>query len=115
MTDNDNPPLFDEEQITVTVTGFVHKESETTEETASVQETIYPNPVQSVFNITLHQQVDEATVTIIDANGRMISTTKYDVAGKNSIEVNASEMKTGLYFVKLQIGDEIQSLKLVKN
>ena len=44
-----------------------------------VQETIYPNPVQSAFNITLHQQVDEVTITIIDAKGSVVQSDRYYV------------------------------------
>ena len=117
VTDNDVPALFDEESITVTVTAnLVGGKMETENETAAViTETLYPNPVHAAFNITLHQQLTEARVTIMDVKGSVVSDVTYDVTGRNNIALDASDLENGLYVVRLETGGQVQFLKFVKN
>lgn len=116
VTDNDNPALFDEESITVTVTAnFAGEKINAEEDQATIQESIYPNPVINSFNITLHQTVDEVKVTIFDAKGSLMRSDVYATTGKNSIRVNAADLQSGFYLLQLEMGEQVQNLKFVKH
>ena len=58
------------------------------------------------------------SVSIYDLNGRMVTSLSNGVqsAGYHSVTWNASEMPTGLYFVKLVAGSyrETQKIMLIK-
>jgi uncharacterized repeat protein (TIGR03803 family) len=114
VTDNDNPPLFDEESITVTVTSFGEKTMESNEQEL-IQEVIYPNPAQSVFNISLNNHPDEVTVTLLDVKGSVVRRATFESAGKNSISMDVVDLQNGMYVVQLMMDGKVQYLKFVKN
>ena len=80
-----------------------------------VQEVIYPNPVQSVFNISLNNQAEEVSVTILDVKGSIVKSYAFNTAGMNSIQVDASELESGIYLVRLDMKGKTQTLRFVKN
>ena len=59
-----------------------------------VIEGVYPNPFESVFHITVSEDV---TMYIYDANGRMLMTEKLH-AGENAVD--ASSLTPGIYIVR---------------
>ncbi len=77
-------------------------------EPASNQLKIYPNPASDVIHITLHN-MQNPLVTIYDANGRAIRTTKL-VAGQVSIK----SLPTGTYFLIVRDKNQIYIGKFLK-
>ena len=80
---------------------------------------IYPNPFNPETTIEYVIPKDEmVSVSIYDLQGRMVTSLSNGVqsAGYHSITWNASEMPTGLYFVKLVAGSyrETQKIMLIK-
>ena len=80
---------------------------------------IYPNPFNPETTIEYIIPTDEmVSVSIYDLNGRMVTSLSNGVqsAGYHSVVWNASEMPTGLYFVKLVAGSyrETQKIMLIK-
>jgi len=65
---------------------------------------IYPNPVHDVLNVDFTKSnLHYKTLQILDENGKLIRTV--NVEGKSGIlELNTSEIKKGMYFIKI-IGD----------
>ena len=117
VTDNGSPALFDEEQITVTVTNaFAANAAEAQSLTVQTKAaTLYPNPVVDKFYITLNAPVDQITIRIISINGAVISTNQYHVGGKNKLELDASQLQRGIYMVELQTEQETQTLRFIKS
>jgi len=77
--------------------------------------TLYPNPVVDKFYITLAAPPDKVTIRIININGAVISTNEYNVAGKNKLEINASQLQRGIYMVELQTEQGKQTLRFIKS
>ena len=80
---------------------------------------IYPNPFNPETTIEYVIPTDEmVSVSIYDLQGRMVTSLSNGVqsAGYHSITWNASEMPTGLYFVRLVAGSyrETQKIMLIK-
>jgi len=66
---------------------------------------IYPNPVNSVLNI----KAENANLyEIFDATGKFIINSKIN-------KINVTSLKSGLYFVKVYLKNEIQTIKFIKN
>ncbi len=60
----------------------------------------YPNPTSGIFNIQINNpEVNYNILELSSASGKMLA--KYDIFGKNSIELNTNEFSSGLYICKL--------------
>jgi len=77
------------------------------EETASemMQLAIYPNPVSSRLTLRFAGTAGTAAVTIVDATGRAVSTSRIaSVEGQNSLTIDVDGLATGVYFVRIENG-----------
>jgi len=70
---------------------------------------IYPNPANSVLNITLP---DGAEISVIDITGQEVITIE-DASEQESIDV--SSLSKGIYFVRVSSGKDAASVKMLKN
>ena len=116
-TDNGTPALYDEEQITVTVTNTLAAIALNNmllgDETMKV--TIFPNPAHDVLHISLPAFADKVLVRIIDVNGRVMANYNFSNIGKTTCNVNISALSSGIYFAQIQAGELSQTLKFIKN
>jgi len=63
---------------------------------------IYPVPVQNTMNIDLKWDAAQvATITIVDVQGRVISTMETPNVAQFSTSIAAGTFATGVYFVKI--------------
>lgn len=69
---------------------------------------VYPNPANSVVNITTTQSISNAQLVIIDMNGREISS---QTVNGNQFSVDVNELKAGNYLITLQEGNKILGRK----
>lgn len=110
-TDNGTPPLYDEEQITVTVTNnFAFLKSKT----LNLNATVFPNPVHDKLNITLSKPLDELTLRLIDINGKIVMNKTVKMQGSLQTELNVSSLTNGYYIVQLQSNFVEQEIKILK-
>lgn len=75
---------------------------------------IYPNPVQSAFNVYLDlSQATDINLTVVDLLGNSVMTiaNEHATAGVHQYQVNASTLASGIYFVKVNSGDVNNSVK----
>lgn len=75
---------------------------------------IYPNPFTGIF-IIRKQGVEKVNIEMVDALGQSVSVTKH--IKPNTIEVDGSALKSGIYFVRLSdstTGHIIGRSKMVK-
>lgn len=76
----------------------------------------YPNPFNPTTVITWQSPIDDfVTLRVYDILGLEIFTlvNEYKKAGYNSVEFNASNLPSGIYFYKIQTGSYSESRKLL--
>ncbi len=118
VTDDGTPPLYDEEQITVTVTNTFAAMNATDNlsiEKAIVKVNIFPNPVSDILHIVLPSQAGDLSVRIIDLKGRVVSSYTFSDAAKTNCDINVSKLANGMYLVQLQSDRIKETLKFMKN
>jgi hypothetical protein len=79
---------------------------------------VFPNPYSNDYSISF-TAINEgsATVEMMDLQGKVVAVKNAAVVnGVNTISMNeASTVRAGIYFVRININGEMQTLKLVKN
>jgi len=84
---------------------------------SSFSATIYPNPatdrVQLRFTLPENSPIN---IELLNANGQVLKIIKNDTfdAGKHQIELNTSSLSGGIYLIKVESQNNIQTLKLIK-
>ena len=76
---------------------------------------IYPNPTTglSLLEIIVKEQT-EINTQLIDMNGRVVSESKSQLAtGKNTVQIDASNLEKGVYFYRLIMNDEVVTKRIV--
>jgi hypothetical protein len=77
---------------------------------------IYPNPFNPVTTIEYSLNINSVvTLSIFNTNGQLMEelTNGYQEAGWHAISWNANNQPSGLYFVKIQVGEEAHVNKLM--
>jgi hypothetical protein len=74
---------------------------------------ISPNPFKSKFYIDTNVFTEENEISIFNTNGKKLYYQKVSKGIKN-IQINASDLKNGLYFVEIKNNNNTQVFKLVK-
>ncbi|MGV0925516.1 reprolysin-like metallopeptidase [Empedobacter tilapiae] len=75
---------------------------------------IYPNPTNGNFNIRLNTKTNKVTAEIINLAGQIVSTNTFNISG-NKIDqaINATNLPKGVYLVRINDGNSIQTKKLI--
>ena len=68
---------------------------------------IIPNPIKNVFQIETNKDVK--SIRIHDLNGRLVLQ-----KDNPPLEINISNLKSGIYFVSLEASSTTQSIKIIK-
>ena len=78
---------------------------------------IYPNPVLTSARLDYSlSQNSEVTIEIHDMSGKIISTLLKTTqpAGKYTVEVDGSELPTGVFYCRLKTGNQVITKKIIK-
>ena len=114
-TDNSALALYDEEQITVTVSATLTiADQQQMISKENLQATLYPNPVADKIYITLQSAEEKIVLRIIDMKGVFVSTNAYTLTGKTRIEADAVQLSRGIYIAEIETTHGKQSLKFIK-
>jgi subtilisin family serine protease len=83
--------------------------------TQQIEVNISPNPFKNNFNLNIHlAKSDEFSLTVFNATGQLIYTQNGQLdKGKHQLNVPINQAN-GLYIVRLQVGSEIITKKLIK-
>ncbi|MDH7444458.1 cellulase family glycosylhydrolase [Aquimarina sp. 2201CG14-23] len=73
----------------------------------------YPNPIDDVLSIKLTDSMNGARINIVDITGRIVKTIKVQ-SKVNTIDVSTIELKSGLYFIKLNHNKESRTKRIIK-
>jgi hypothetical protein len=72
-----------------------------------------PNPAKDNLSIDFGTAVsDNVKLQVIDMYGRVVTTSEF-TSGKQVYSLNLNTVAPGTYFVKLQVGEEMQTQRLV--
>ncbi len=72
---------------------------------------LYPNPTTGVFFITFSKALENATINILDINGKILKT--YSASG-NKLTCDVSNLASGNYFVRITEKDKTITKKIIK-
>lgn len=78
---------------------------------------MYPNPTSGTAVIEYHlNQSGEVALQVLDASGRLIINEVIDeqVAGSYTHQLNLSDQPAGLYYVRVQSGNQVRVEKLIR-
>jgi len=73
---------------------------------------IYPNPSNGIFNITSLKNIENASISIVDVNGRIVYKETKTIQGTSSIDL--SNLKTGIYIINIKGDNFSKTEKLIK-
>lgn len=71
---------------------------------------VYPNPSQGVWNIKSRDQILNS-IQVFDALGKQVLSLK---PNSNEVQIDASTLNTGLYFVRMESNSGFKTVKLIK-
>jgi hypothetical protein len=102
------------DQFTATSMG-TGKGFETAEATKPTLTEVYPNPSSGVFRLYLSlDKPQDVTLNLLSADGRQLQTTRSS-ATMGVIAIDATAYRPGIYFLKVIQGNEVKTIKLVRN
>ncbi len=73
---------------------------------------VYPNPVQNILNISSNQNLGSATYSIFDVRGTRVDAGKINGLGG---AIDVSKLKKGIYQLVLQVGERIETSRIIKD
>lgn len=76
---------------------------------------IYPNPLSNAANISfVVDETQNISLRIFDMNGRLVKVIAEEVfeAGEHQVEWNAKDVESGIYFLRMETGDAVQTEKI---
>lgn len=73
--------------------------------------TIYPIPMNNEVTIQLEEEWGNATATLIDMSGRIVTQMKLF---QSLTTINTTNLNTGIYMLQLNAGEKKMMRKLVK-
>jgi PKD repeat protein len=73
---------------------------------------IWPNPVNDMLNIQLNSRIDNATINIYDASGRIVG--NYTISNLNQVNINVAKLPPGLYFARFVNQNKSEVVKFIK-
>ena len=98
----DNDFFIDDFQITTTSLGI--------DEAIKSQFTYFPNPVNDVLTIKAQKAVED--ITVFNMLGQVV---KQQTPNTMDCTVDLSAMQSGAYFVKVSIGNNVETVRILKN
>jgi len=74
---------------------------------------VYPNPAGNVINVAAKNAVAINKIQITDINGRTVK--QVEVSGLNEVQVNTSDLNSGVYFLSATTNEGSGTTKFVKS
>ncbi|WP_269686382.1 DUF7619 domain-containing protein [Flavobacterium lacustre] len=74
--------------------------------------TIHPNPVKNILNIVDKKQDEINAITIYNTLGQLVQT--FIKTDNNAIAIDVSQLKAGIYSIKINAGKRITTSKFIK-
>lgn len=81
------------------------------EQTSPGNISIYPNPATDFLSVNL-MQGSVAQLYLYDANGRILTD---KITGQENLQIDLRGLPPGIYFLRMENGEQVQSIRFVKN
>ncbi len=78
--------------------------------------TIFPNPVKDIFTIQMNDSLSgKMIVQLVDVTGAIRQVTEFTkAAGSSQVTVNTAGLATGVYFVRIIVGNTVETRKIFR-
>ena len=74
---------------------------------------VYPNPATDLITVELSSEfLEKATIQVLNLLGQVVYSENKEISARTLL--NISELKPGVYFLKLQSEGEVYSKKFIK-
>lgn len=90
----------------------VNSETASVDDHLSQQFAMYPNPTTGIVNITNNENVLVSQVNVMDLNGRVVKTVKFDNVSEAQVDI--SGLSAGMYIMNITTNQGIATKKVVK-
>jgi uncharacterized repeat protein (TIGR03803 family) len=118
VTDNGLPALFDEEEITVTVSAARpasgSQPGKSSEENLTRSLVVYPNPVSNKCIVKFDGAFSSISTKMYDMKGALVRAWSARIIGKGSLELDMTGITQGQYILQFNDGKKQWVVKLVK-
>lgn len=84
-----------------------------TEDKYELPVSLYPNPVSSRIYLHLNEIEPTVTISVFDCSGKVVLTNAFN--SQQNIILDVSLLNSGLYFIQIGNGEQIKSIRFVKN
>ena len=74
---------------------------------------VSPNPATDIIRITNSENISVTGIAVTDLNGRVVKSTTYSDA--SNIQVNVSDLASGMYLMKITSDKGVATKKIIKN
>jgi hypothetical protein len=74
---------------------------------------LYPNPTTGIITVSFGIQVPVQKLTVTDVTGRLVR--EQSQFTTDSMTIDLSRESKGVYFLNVQVGGRIQTMKITKN
>ncbi len=106
--------ITDANGCTITLTDISVSSSVGLDENGNIQFSIFPNPSNGIFNITLNEAtIEDVTFSIFDITGRLVYLN--DDIDRNVFTINISDKANGTYLLRILVGDKYSQIRIMKN
>ncbi|WP_417355170.1 T9SS type A sorting domain-containing protein [Flavobacterium sp.] len=109
---HNNSPAIGTAALSMLLDNFVVTNELSTDNFLATQLSIYPNPSSDVINITNASNILLNGVEIIDLNGRVVKSAKFN--GVSEAQVNISDLSAGMYLMNVSSDQGTTTKKIVK-
>jgi hypothetical protein len=86
--------------------------------TSGFNAAVYPNPVSDVMNLVINPgKASSALVNLFDVAGHAVLSKRYTIQAEEltTLQIPVSELRSGIYMVKIQAGEDVISRKVIVN
>lgn len=73
---------------------------------------IYPNPVKDIINIKVKKDLNVEFIKLIDIQGRVIQTWKFE--NSTNTTINVEKLKVGIYLLQINTNKGVTTLRFIK-
>jgi hypothetical protein len=74
---------------------------------------VYPNPASDIIYIDLFADYDDVSVSLIDANGRVVKNAGNGAFQNGTLYLNVGDLKPDIYFLKVEVADDSFIRKII--
>ena len=77
---------------------------------------LYPNPVKDEMSVVISAKSNEdVRLTVLDQLGREITNQNTKIKGETTVNISTAKLSSGVYFLRMESGSNIQHIRFVRH